>query len=71
MKTGVHIGWARGWRGLISAEMIFGSISQIGGLGWYMYQRRAFMDTAGMYAGIIFVMLIGLIVEGVASDLNE
>ncbi|WZL83183.1 ABC transporter permease subunit [Vallitaleaceae bacterium 9-2] len=64
IKTGVHIGWSRGWRGLISSEMIFGAISQIGGLGWYMYERRSFMDTPGMYAGIIFVMLIGLLIEG-------
>jgi len=33
-------------------------------LGWYMYERRSFMDTPGMYAGIIFVMLIGLLIEG-------
>lgn len=64
IKTGVHIGWSRGWRGLISSEMIFGAISQIGGLGWYMYERRSFMDTPGMYAGIVFVMFIGLFVEG-------
>lgn len=60
---GIQIGWSRGWRALISAEMIFGAISSVGGLGWYIYERRAFMDTAGMFAGIILVILVGLVVE--------
>lgn len=61
--TGLQIGWSRGWRALISAEMIFGAISSVGGIGWYMYERRAFMDTAGMFAGIFLVVFVGVLVE--------
>lgn len=63
IKTGIRIGWSRGWRGLISAEMIFGSISALGGIGWFMYERRAFGDIKGTYAGIVLVAIIGVIVE--------
>lgn len=63
LLTGVQIGWSRGWRGLISAEMIFGAINAIGGIGWYIYERRAFMDTKGIYAGILLVVIIGILVE--------
>lgn len=63
MYAGLRIGWSRGWRGLISAEMIFGAISSIGGIGWFMYERRAFGDIRGTYAGILFVALIGIVVE--------
>ena len=63
--TGLRIGWSRGWRGLISAEMIFGAISSIGGIGWFMYERRAFGDIVGTYAGIVFVAAIGVFVEQV------
>lgn len=63
IATGLRIGWSRGWRGLISAEMIFGAISSIGGIGWFMYERRAFGDVVGTYAGIILVALIGIVVE--------
>ena len=59
----LQVGWSRGWRALISAEMIFGAISSVGGIGWYMYERRVFMDTAGMFSGILLVMLVGIIVE--------
>lgn len=65
MYTGIRIGWSRGWRGLISAEMIFGAISSIGGIGWFMYERRAFGDITGTYAGILVVTLIGIVVEQV------
>ncbi|VDN49094.1 ABC transporter permease [Petrocella atlantisensis] len=66
--TGLRIGWSRGWRALISAEMIFGAISTIGGIGWYLYERRSFMDSAGMYAGVVLVVLIGLLVEQFIFD---
>jgi len=63
MFAGLRIGWSRGWRGLISAEMIFGAISSLGGIGWFMYERRAFGDITGTYAGIVLVAIIGIIVE--------
>lgn len=59
----MKIGWSRAWRAVISAEMIFGTIGSGGGLGWFIYNKRIFMDTPGMYGGVIILMLIGLIVE--------
>jgi len=61
--AGAMIGWSRGWRSLISAEMIFGAISSLGGIGWYLVTRRAFGDIQGTYAGIVIVALIGIMVE--------
>jgi len=61
--SGFKIGWARAWRAVISAEMIFGTIGSSGGLGWFIYNKRIFMDTPGLYGGILFLMLIGLLVE--------
>lgn len=61
--SGMRIGWARAWRALISAEMIFGAVGSQGGLGWYIFKQRVFMDTAGMFAGLIVIVLIGMIVE--------
>ncbi|MBN2657116.1 MAG: ABC transporter permease subunit [Spirochaetales bacterium] len=61
--AGLKIGWSRAWRAVISAEMIFGTIGSGGGLGWFIYNKRIFMDTPGMYGGVIILMLIGLAVE--------
>ena len=61
--SGVKIGWARGWRAFISAEMVFGAIGGKGGIGWYIFNQRTFMDTAGLFAGILLVIFIGIVVE--------
>lgn len=61
--TGLQIGWSRGWRSLIGAEMVFGAISSVGGIGWYLFERRTFMDTPGVYAGLLLIILTGVLVE--------
>lgn len=71
MLSGLRTGWARAWRALISAEMIFGAIGDGGGLGWFIFKSRVFMDTAGMFAGLIIVVTIGLLVEKCVFDKVE
>lgn len=63
--AGMRTAWARAWRAAISAEMLFGITGSGGGLGWYIFSRRVFMDTQGMYAGVIMLALIGILVESV------
>lgn len=60
--SGIKVGWARAWRGLISAEMVFGGAGTIG-IGYYITQRRDNSDLASIYAAIIIIIMIGLIVE--------
>lgn len=62
--AGLRIGWARAWRALISSEMVFGAVGQLGGLGWFIFKRRVMMDTPGLFAGILLVAAIGMAVEG-------
>lgn len=69
--TGLRIGWARAWRALISAEMVFGAIGAYGGLGWYIFKQRAMMNTAGLFAGIVTVAVIGMAVEGLVFERLE
>ncbi len=61
--AGLKISWARAWRAVIAAEMLFGTIGNTGGLGWYIYNKRIFMDTPGLYSGILILMVIGVLVE--------
>ena len=61
--AGGRIAWSRGWRAFISAEMIFGAVAGEGGLGWFLFNRRVFMDTTGLFAGLVVVMLVGVVVE--------
>jgi NitT/TauT family transport system permease protein len=63
--TGLKIGWAFAWRTLIASELVFGVSSGQGGLGWYIYENKNQLDIPNVFAGLLSVILIGLIVENV------
>nr|WP_318382649.1 ABC transporter permease [uncultured Enterobacter sp.] len=63
--SGLKIGWAFAWRTLIAAELVFGASSGQGGLGWYIFQNRNELFTDRVFAGLLTVIAIGLLVEGV------
>lgn len=62
LVSGLKVSWARAWRGLISAEMIFG-IASCPGIGLFINQMRTNMNNAEMYATLIVIIIIGLIVQ--------
>ncbi len=61
--TGLKIGWAFAWRTLIAAELVFGVSSGSGGLGWFIYENKNRLEIPSVFAGLLTVILIGLIVE--------
>jgi len=62
--SGLKIGWAFAWRTLIAAELVFGVSGSSAGLGWFIFQNRNALETANVFAGLLTVIIIGLIVEG-------
>lgn len=69
--TGLKIGWAFAWRTLIAAEMVFGVSSGAGGLGWFIFQSKNMLDIPAVFAGLLTVIIIGLVVEGVLFRIIE
>ncbi|MDI3533928.1 MAG: sulfonate transport system permease protein [Thermosediminibacterales bacterium] len=61
--TGLRVGWARAWQALVAAEMVFGASGGEGGLGWLLYKRRFMMQTPGVFAGLLIIIIIGIIME--------
>lgn len=61
--TGLKIGWAFAWRALIAAELVFGVSSSGGGLGWYIFQNKNLLEIPSVFAGLLMVILFGLLVE--------
>ncbi len=61
--SGLRVGWARAWRGLISVEMIFGTTGKGAGIGWHILMKRVNLDVAGMFAALIVIIIIGIIIE--------
>ena len=69
--TGLKIGWAFAWRTLIAAELVFGAQGGSGGLGWFIYEHKNQLLTADVFAGLLTVILFGLLVENVIFKLIE
>ena len=69
--SGLKVGWAFAWRTLIAAELVFGASSGKGGLGWYIFQNRNELLTDRVFAGLVMVIAIGLLVEGVVFQTLE
>jgi NitT/TauT family transport system permease protein len=69
--AGLKIGWAFAWRTLIAAELVFGVSSRSGGLGWYIFEARSELETAKVFAGLLTVIIIGLLVESVIFRVIE
>jgi NitT/TauT family transport system permease protein len=61
--TGMKVGWAFAWRTLIAAELVFGVSSGKGGLGWFIFENRNLLDIPAVFAGLLTVIIIGLVVE--------
>jgi len=69
--SGLKIGWAFAWRTLIAAELVFGASSGRGGLGWFIFQNRNELYTDRVFAGLVLVIVIGLLVENVVFSTLE
>lgn len=63
--SGLKIGWAFAWRTLIAAELVFGVSASSGGLGWYIYESKNQLDIPAVFAGLLTIIVIGLIVENI------
>lgn len=69
--SGLKIGWAFAWRTLIAAELVFGTTSGSGGLGWFIYENKNVLDIAAVFAGLFMVIVIGLLVENLIFNTVE
>jgi NitT/TauT family transport system permease protein len=69
--TGLKVGWAFAWRTLIAAELVFGVSSGSGGLGWFIFERKNQLLIADVFAGLLTVILFGLVVENLVFKTIE
>ena len=63
LVAGLRVGWGRAWRALIGAEMVFGMIGTVGGVGYYIYTNRAYANVTNVFSGVIVIIVIGILVE--------
>jgi NitT/TauT family transport system permease protein len=65
MISGLRVGWGFGWRTVVAAELVFGATGTGGGIGWYINNSRLFMNIADGFAGILLVIIVGLLTESI------
>jgi len=58
--SGLRGGMGRGWRAVVAGEMIAATSH---GLGWVIFNSIAFLNTDVMLSAILFIGLIGLLIE--------
>ena len=63
LMSGLRVGLGNSWRVVVAAEMIVGTGS---GLGYSIIQSRWTLDYASAFVCIMFICLVGLLVEYVA-----
>jgi NitT/TauT family transport system permease protein len=61
--AGIRVGWGRAWRALIGAEMVFGMIGSLGGIGYYIFNARAHANITNVMSGVVIIIIIGVVVE--------
>jgi NitT/TauT family transport system permease protein len=69
--TGLKVGWAFSWRTLIAAEMVFGVSSGGGGIGWFIYEKKNQLDIDVVFAGLLSVIIIGILIENIVFKTIE
>ncbi len=69
--SGLKIGWAFAWRTLIAAELVFGTSSGSGGLGWFIYENKNLLDIPAVFSGLFTVIIIGLLIENFVFRIIE
>lgn len=69
--TGLKVGWAFSWRTLIAAELVFGVSSSGGGIGWFIYEKKNQLDIDVVFAGLLTVIIVGILVENVVFKVIE
>lgn len=69
--SGLKVGWAFAWRTLIAAELVFGTTSGSGGLGWFIYENKNLLDIPAVFSGLFSVIIIGLLVESLIFRVIE
>jgi NitT/TauT family transport system permease protein len=50
---------------------VFGVSSGSGGLGWYIYEKKNQLEIPSVFAGLLSVILIGLLVENLIFRVIE
>jgi NitT/TauT family transport system permease protein len=71
LVASLRIAWGRSWRALISAEIAFGAIGNLGGVGFYISMGRVYGKMERVMAGVLVIAVIGILMESLVFNQIE
>lgn len=69
--SGLRTGFSNSFRALVAVEMVIGTATGAGGLGWFVMSSKQNLDIPLVYAGIISIMIVGLSFEALFAYIER
>lgn len=63
LLAGLKVGWARSWRTVVAAEMVFGTTSASEGIGWFIFEALQYVNFSQILSGVFVIILFGIFME--------
>ena len=63
LLAGLKVAWARSWRTVVAAEMVFGTTSASEGIGWFIFEALQYVNFSQILSGVLVIVLFGIVME--------
>jgi len=63
LLAGLKVAWARSWRTVVAAEMVFGTTSASEGIGWFIFEALQYVNFSQILSGVLVIILFGIVME--------
>ncbi len=63
LLAGLKVAWARSWRTVVAAEMVFGTTSESEGIGWFIFEALQYVNFSQILSGVLVIILFGILME--------
>lgn len=63
LLAGLKVAWARSWRTVVAAEMVFGTTSESEGIGWFIFEALQYVNFSQILSGVLLIIIFGILME--------
>lgn len=71
LLAGLKVAWARSWRTVVAAEMVFGTTSDSEGIGWFIFEALQYVNFSQILSGILVIIIFGIVMERAVFETIE
>jgi NitT/TauT family transport system permease protein len=63
LLAGLKVAWARSWRTVVAAEMVFGTTTDSEGIGWFIFEALQYVNFSQILSGVFVIIIFGIVME--------